>query len=80
MLIIIVLSCKNRTTVYFLPPVFSYFFKFILWRGQSFQNQKNKNHCGRQKNKRIALKDSEDCVQVSALPYDSGESLTFYGL
>lgn len=74
MLIIILLSYKTRTPIYFLPPVLSYFFKFIPWRGRSFQIIRIKVTV------EDKLKDSEDCVQVSALPYDSGESLTFYGL
>lgn len=42
MLIIILLSFKTRTAVYFRPPVFLYFFKFILWRDRSIQISKLK--------------------------------------
>lgn len=79
MLIIILLSFKTRTAVYFRPPVFLYFFKFILWRDRSIQISKLKIivEDKKKKTETIPLKDLEDCVQVSALPYDSGESLMF---
>lgn len=55
-------------------------FQVYTMEGSKFSNQKDKNHHGRQKTKRILLKDSEDCVQESVLPYDSGKSFTFSGL